>query len=79
MQDGRSGSVGGSIPPWSTVAPYVFQLSLYMCFLNLVRTRARFPRPISQKFATILGLSPRAQFSQKFAIILELLPWAQIS
>ena len=32
------------------------------------------PSPTSQKFATILGLLPRAQFSQKFATFLGLFP-----
>ena len=79
LQYGRSGPVGGSIPPWSSVARYVFQLCLSMYLLNLARargvrhnfgtlTRAQF----SQKSATILGLSPRADFSQKSATILGL-------
>ena len=78
MQYGRSGSVGGSIPSWSTVVPLVFQLNLNMCFQNLTWARG-FPRPISQKSATILGLSPRAQFSQKIAMILEFSSRAQFS
>ena len=34
------GSVRGSIPPWASVARWVFQLCVSMCLLNLARARS---------------------------------------
>ena len=61
LQYGRSGPVGGSIPPWSSVARYVFQLCLSMYLLNLARARSspQFwhfnPSPIFPKICHYFG------------------------
>ena len=70
MQYGRSGSVGGSIPPLAHCRPIGLAIA-FDTVSSEFGARAEFQ--FSQTFATILGFSARAQFCQKFARIMGFL------